>query len=308
MRLGQRMKRLWPLILMCSLNIHAQAQTGAERPSTESVVQPFPNSTVVSSSFTPQLVHDVALGILQRESGIARPEQSQIVQGSLGKSLYEIPREFSGEAVFQFFERQFSEKGYQPLFDCFGRACGSSNDWANDIFGNRLLYGPVQNQFYTVFRQQGGDQLSPFISVYVITRGNRRLYAYVEVVKPSGAGFDSSRSELIPQASDLLGTELITYPALEFQDDTIIDSVELEDLRETLSTNPDLNIYIVSHLEGEAPLASLLARSQKRAESIMALLVSRGVAASRLSAHGLGPLAPACKEQSCRNRIEIVKR
>lgn len=300
--------RFLALVAASSISVAAQGQSPDGAPATELLVQPFPNSTVVSSSFDQQVVHEVALGILQRESGVASPENSQLVNGNLGKTLYQIPKEFSGEGVFEFFTAQFAEKNYQPLFDCQGRACGSSNDWANDIFGNRLLYGPVQNQFYAAFQQSASNPFSPFISVYVITRGNRRLYAYIEVVEPIRNSLSDEIDNAPSFSEELVTSGFATLGEIRFVDDRIVDVSQLEILRNALIANPELQLYVVSHLAGEGGLKRLQERSLQRAQAIVGNLVAAGVDAGRLSAHGLGPLAPSCAEESCLSRIDIVRR
>ncbi|MFK7864080.1 MAG: DUF4892 domain-containing protein [Pseudohongiellaceae bacterium] len=296
---------VWVCISLLSFEALAQSESPVH---TESLVTPFPNSAVQSSSFVPDLVHEVALGILQRESGVARPEQARIVNGSLSKTLYEIPREYSEAAVFEFFNSQFVEREYEPLFSCSGRSCGSSNDWANDIFGNRLLYGPVQNQFYGVYQENADDSSSPYISVYVIKRGNRRLYSYIEVVEPMNPRPDEVPSEGPSLEAELLELGLVTLGELQFSNDVVRQAGQFEELVAVLNGNPELEIYIVSHLADSESLPRLLEKSQKRAESVMNVLLNEGVSGDRLSAHGLGPLAPSCQSPSCRTRIDIVRR
>lgn len=285
-----------------------QSQPLTYEHATESLVQPFPNSSVVSSSLDEDVVHEVALGILQRDSGVASPENAQLVTGNLAKTLYEIPKEFSGKAVFDFFTAQFADRNYQPLFDCSGRACGSSNDWANDIFGNRLLYGPVQNQYYGAFQQSADNSLSPFITLYVITRGNRRLYAYVEVVEPHSSTSDAGAQVVPSFSAELASSGFATLPEIQFVNDEITDDSQLELLRNALGADQDLQIYVVAHLAGSETLGRLQERSLRRAQSVVESLIASGIGASRLSAHGLGPLAPNCSTASCLTRIDIVRR
>ncbi|GIS50892.1 MAG: hypothetical protein Ct9H90mP25_3260 [Gammaproteobacteria bacterium] len=78
------------------------------------------------------------------------------------------------------------------------------------FFGNRVLYGPERNQFYSVF-DAANEGREDFIAMYIITRGNRRVYAYFEFIEPGGAEsridiFDSDTllSELQAQRSIVL--------------------------------------------------------------------------------------------------------
>lgn len=274
----------------------------------DGLMEAFPDSTVVSSSYTPAAIHQIALGILQRNSGVAQPEEVQRVSGALTKTLYEISREYSGDDVYQFFQSQFEKNSFEHLFSCTGRACGSSNDWANDIFKNRILYGPAQNQYYFAYQVSAEDQVSPFVSVYIITRGNRRLYAYVEVTEPART---TSALPIVTESAltvELLENGYSVLQGINFQDDVLVERTELETLIAVLSENPLLKVYIVSHLAGDAELEAILARTQTRADSIVRGLVAAGISPSRVSAHGLGPLVPNCTGEACRNRVEVVLR
>lgn len=270
--------------------------------------QTFPDSRTVSTTHTPNTSHQIALGILQRNSGIAAPESMRRVAGALTKVLYEIPQEYSGDDVFLFFQNLFAEKSFERLFGCSGRSCGSSNDWANDIFKNRILYGPAQNQFYLAYQESQDDRAALYVSVYIITRGNRRLYAYVEVTEPnqgpSGLRVASENSF----AKDIMERGFGTLQDIQFQYDEALAGTQLNTLIAVMNENPQLEVYVVSHLTGDVSLDVLQSRSLKRAETIVSKLVEAGISPARLSSHGIGPLAPNCTSETCRNRVDVIRR
>ena len=114
-------------------------------------------------------------------------------------------------------------ENYRKLFSCIGRECGSSNYWANDIFGNRILYGPERNQYYSVF-DAANEGREDFIAMYIITRGNRRVYAYFEFIEPGGA---QSRIDIFD--SDALLSELqaqrsVVLKNIDFENDLSLTS------------------------------------------------------------------------------------
>lgn len=268
------------------------------------LVSPFPDSELINSENNPLVTYNIALGILQRISGLSMPEETLRVQGSLTKLLYEVSREFSGNDVLTFFEEQFSNKGYEPMFECKGRSCGSSNDWANDIFGNRVLYGPAQNQFYSVYSHTS-DNISDYLSLYIITRGNRRTYAYLEIMESRRNSSRASNSEI----TKLIAQDYISIESLDFVSDTLSgDEERIDQLAALLAENPSIQLYVVGHLYASEPLEQTIARSLARAESVSQALISRGISASRLTAQGVGPLSPNCGARNCRNRIELLKR
>lgn len=88
----------------------------------------------------------------------------------------------------------------------------------------------------------------------------------------------------------------------------------LKEIAALLKKNPSLNIRLVGHTDSVGDFAHNMKLSEARAKSIMAALTNQyGVAATRLSAHGVGPLAPVSsndtEEGRAKNRrVEIVKR
>ena len=92
------------LLLQTSLVL---AQQSAIDLITDDVMEAFPESVIDSNSYTPATINQIALGILQGISGVAVPEETRRVSGALSKTLYEIPREYSGDDVYRFFQGYF---------------------------------------------------------------------------------------------------------------------------------------------------------------------------------------------------------
>ena len=64
----------------------------------------------------------------------------------------------------------------------------------------------------------------------------------------------------------------------------------------------------MGHLQAEASLDEQIARSLRRAQLVQMRLTDAGIAAERIQAQGIGPLAPYCSTGPCRQRIEAVLR
>ena len=269
----------------------------------------FPDSELVSVEFEEDVNYRLVLGRLQRTRGQVEPENSERLRGDVSKIVYEVSQEFTGDDVHQFFNEQFQGKEYSELFSCAGSACGSSNYWANDIFRNRILYGPERNQYYLALRVNNELETASHIALYIITRSNRRIYAYLEIVEVGGA---ATRVEFIATNAllNLLREQgSVVVPLLGFvADDQLSDESDLQPTADMLRSDPSVNVYLVAHLGGSEALDSLMRRSQARAELVRRQLVNMGIDAERIIAQGVGPLAPACSAGDCRDRIEIVLR
>jgi outer membrane protein OmpA-like peptidoglycan-associated protein len=86
----------------------------------------------------------------------------------------------------------------------------------------------------------------------------------------------------------------------------------IEEIVKLLKQNPALKLYVVGHTADSGSLESGLKLSGERADAIVKALVSKGVAASRLKAAGLGPYCPAAsnrtEEGKAKNRrVELVE-
>lgn len=301
------------LLLSLALLVPAPASDVQAQPDSRSLgdhplMDRFPDSELEEIEIVEDSSYRLVLGTLQRNREVVVPENSLRLRGDVTKLTYQVSQEFSGEDVYEFFRQQMQEKNYEELFSCIGRACGSSNYWANDIFGNRILYGPERNQYFVAMRTPEGAMSPAHISLYIITRANRRIYAYLEIVE------ESVSREVVAIASPELLESLnvqgsVVLPGVAFNSDTeLSDDSTLAPAVELLQSSPEQAFYIVAHLAGDGDLDTLLARSTRRAETVRQQLIAMGVQADRLIAAGVGPLAPACDVAECAERVELVLR
>ncbi len=182
-------------------------------------------------------------------------------------------------------------------FRCRGRDCGGSSQWANQIFGVSLLYGPDANQFYLA-----GEQAGELVSVYVVQRGNRRIYAHLVVLTPDEAVAVTPNQRLV-QA--LTGTGHVVVrgivPARNGELSTA-DLRRLSDIGAALQPVRNNAIYVVCHLYAPGDIDALLARAQTCAETAALALAERTDA--KFLPFAAGPMLP--REAENHSRIELV--
>ena len=184
----------------------------------------FPDSEIAGVEFDEDVNYRLVMSSLQRTRGLVSSEVSERFRGDVTKIVYEVSEEFNGQDVFNFFREQIQERNYEELFSCAGRECGSSNYWANDIFSNRILYGPERNQYYLALRAGPAVESAPHIALYIITRGNRRIYAYLEIIEVGGT---ESRIDIVSpntQLETLREQGFIIVPDVEFDEEFGINS------------------------------------------------------------------------------------
>ena len=267
----------------------------------------FPDSVINSVEYSEDVNYRLVLGSLQRTRGQVVPENSERIRGNVTRITYEVSGEFTGADVYQYYLDQIDEVNYTQLFACEGRACGSSNYWANDIFRNRILYGPERNQYYLAIRAGAGLETDPSIALYIITRGNRRLYAYLEIVEAAREPSRDDVSDIDRLTKSLQERGSVAMSGVSFgADDSLISEGELGLMVELMNQVPSLQIYLVAHLRAVGSVIELLTRSLARAKLLRQVMIDRGIDASRISAQGVGPLAPVCVGSACEQRVELV--
>jgi outer membrane protein OmpA-like peptidoglycan-associated protein len=270
--------------------------------------QRFTDSHIVDYRNLPDTTYTLVLGRMQRVDGRVTPGNSQRLQGALTRITYEIPAAYTAEDVYTFFRQQLLRGSETALFVCQGRACGSSNFWANEVFSNRVLYGPEANQYYLAANPvAGAEDRNIYAALYVVTRANRRVYAHLDILElPSDAIASVAVSpEALLQRLQREGS--VVMPGLSFDnDDKLLENAGVELAVRVLRNNPLLRIYVVGHLYESGDLEALTERSQTRAMQIRQALVDAGIGSDRIIAQGVGPLAPACSSRPCEQRIELV--
>jgi outer membrane protein OmpA-like peptidoglycan-associated protein len=325
----QFLSRLLPLVILLVFfpSVSAAQSEVVVGFSDHALISGFADSEIIERELQTDINYRIILGALERVRGEVIPEDSKRLRGDVTKITYEVSQEFTGGDVYAFYQEQLTAKNYEVLYSCGGRECGSSNYWANDIFRNRILYGPERNQHFIAFRAIPALEESPYFSVYIITRVNRKIYAYIEIVEPAGTEepeqiavtVEIEEPQIPEQLSSVAGSNFlqrlqekgsVILPPISFQsNDRLAGPADVESLVSALNSDQELSVYVVAHLkqDGQA-LQELMQKSLVRANSLRQALIAAGIDARRIEAAGVGPLAPSCANGDCKERIEIVLR
>jgi hypothetical protein len=267
----------------------------------------FPGAVIAQYSVQPDSNYRLALGRLQRVNGRVTAGREERIQGTLTRITYQIPSGFNGAEVFEHFLRGITPDNSE-LFRCQGRACGSSNFWANDILSNRVLYGPEQEQFYAALAaSNAAGENTRYYVLYVITRGNRSVYAHLDIVDVAMA--DPLEAPETPEAfmERLQQDGSVIVRGISFDEqDALLETEGLALAAQALQLASQLQVFVVAHLRGTDDIDVLLERSRLRAGQVVEQLQQAGVDAARLRAEGVGPLSPVCAQAPCSDRVEIV--
>ncbi len=233
--------------------------------------------------------------------------------------------------VMEGYRTRLAALGYQPIFDCANAACGGFDF----RFAAQLLPPPAMLIDTADFAQLSAgraaeDGTETFVSV-LVSRLLGAVHIQTVIVAPGDPGLmitpapepDAAAQPVIlaQDEKSLLDrlTEFGHVPVqgLVFETGGAAlsegSAPALEILARFLSRNPGLAVVIVGHSDNQGSLDANIALSKRRAETVRAALIERGVAAGRLEAHGVGYLAPVSTNatdagRTLNRRVELVLR
>lgn len=225
--------------------------------------------------------------------------EGERVSGALRRVTYRVPDGARLADVIAFYERMVAAISPGVAFSCRGPDCGRSTVWANDVFGVAELNAPNRNQFYLAapVTVDGTERL---IALYIVQRGNRRIYAHVDSVTPD-TPLALARGETVVDALSRDG--YATLEGVEPDAAGGLDASDLAALGEAAAVLAEARLtglHLVCHLFGDGPVEALLAAAEACATAAAEALADDGVTAVP---HGIGPLAP---RGGARARVELV--
>lgn len=98
--------------------------------------------------------------------------------------------------------------------------------------------------------------------------------------------------------------ENIVNFAFDSSDLTSVAKQNLDKLATVLINNPDTNINIYGHTDSKGSDSYNLALSERRANAVKSYLISKGIAASRMYAKGMGEAEPVADNNTDAGRAE----
>ncbi|MCW8196423.1 DUF4892 domain-containing protein [Proteobacteria bacterium 005FR1] len=276
----------------------------------DDLVTPYPRSEMVDRSNRSVVDYLLATDAVRKVGGRWAPEESLRKAGELTRLTFQIPEGHGPQEVFRFYRERLAGLDARAIYLCSERNCGSSNSWANDVFGVKQLYGLDQYQYYGIFEVVDESDRLNYVVVYTIRRGNDRVYAHLEWLRTnegSAASVPPNPNAIVEQLRE---QGYYDVPGLRLEEGRLVIQEEhLSALAQALRSNPRLSLHVVGHDYGRRPLATQMERSQSFAETLVGKLKDKGVKTERLKAHGVGGLVPTRITAGKRQRdfrVELV--
>ena len=293
-------KKLFSLCLLLSAFGLSPLATAA---TPEVMPEPFPQSSLETTTTIRSPGHLVLFSPVREVNDQIRSESLARLPVEGEGRLYEIARDSSREKARDHYRGQLQARGAQIMFECSGIACGRSNVWANQIFGQRVLYGRDATQDYLIAGTTESDGSRWLTLVYTVTRGNLREYAWIEhlAVDPGamvpGLGSVNSR---------IRGPVVVPWQGgVTYRFDW--SATERRRISEWASDDEATVILTgFAALGADETVEEAMSRAAEATESLSEVLSKTGVAAARQKLIIVGPGVPIADPDRQGDRVEVT--
>ena len=295
---------LWLLCCCTSPIILAQTDSGEELLASDIA---FPGSQSLRSEQSDGIeTYEFILSPVQSAARKLQIDESLRLPARLRRETWELPGNATFEEIRDHLREALRAYGFVTLFECQGRDCGRSSLWANQVWELSLLYGPDTSQFYLAMHNQ---ELGLLASLYLVQRGNRRIYANLDLITPVEMPRFETSSRMSTQLREagwvrLSGVLPSTSWLRGLRTDISDEAREaLTLVAEQLRSFQGETLYVVCHLYGSGSSQELIEASTRWAGLVARQLDAEG--GPKLVPFGVGPLSPR-PGQAGGNRIELV--
>lgn len=236
--------------------------------------------------------------------------QSQRLQGKVTEIQYISPAGRSVLEVYRNYEAALKQAGFEILFACNAAQCGTGSkrvEGLEDIFA-----GYANTRVLTArLARPAGDV---YVALHMPAAGGKTIINIIEV-KPMATGMVAVNAAALGNDIGRLGHVAIYGIFFDTGKAEIKPESEptLTEISKLLQQDAALKVHVVGHTDSVGDLPMNMDLSRRRAIAVVQALAGKyGIAAGRLRADGVGPLAPVASNDSeegrtKNRRVELVK-
>lgn len=270
--------------------------------------------------------------------GKVKPYESATVEGKLRTLYYKTPENMSTLEVLRNYEQELKGAGFDILHSGLGEEIeteGYNNQIAREILDMTGTYGTPEEKSQWPFQHTNekdagyiaakkvGDTGEIYASVYVVPNTQKdwlgipigRTLVRLDVceVKERTQRMELVQSTEMADKINLNGRVALYGILFDFDKASIRPDSDptLNEIAKLLQEKPALNILVVGHTDATGSFDYNRSLSQRRAESVVASLVSKGVSSERLFPVGVSFASPVAvnttEDGRAKNRrVELV--
>ncbi len=293
------MMPLKPFSLIALLFVFTPVQASE----TEIGLPPFPQGTIERSTEVENEDVRVFTSTVREVGGELRASDEIRRDLSGIRRNIGVGRNYTVSELETHYRAMLNEREATILFSCDGRSCGSSNVWANRVFGESRLYGRDDQQAYIVSAWLDTQNRIQLNTLYLVQRGNRQVYAYEQAFR-------------LPEGERLSGVDLderrVFGPVIIRWEDPDSPSMRAgsEDYRRVTDLASDHEggtLYLIgfSHLE-KGSLDEVMSQTESAVSILKGVLSDRGISSDRMKSKVVGPLVQTSEAGRIGRRIEVM--
>ncbi len=223
----------------------------------------------------------------------AKEYKTRMLEGKVTRILYTNPPERSVLELYRNYENALKSEGAEILYSC---------NQANMECTDRYVGATIRTQFgihgignksgrYMFAKLEQEDQTA-YLALSV---GDRNTDVHVVEMKKMETGKVTINLEALAEGLDKQGYVIVEGIYFDTDKATLKASSDpaLVEVSRLLTSRPELGLYVVGHTDMQGSLGHNMSLSKGRAQAVITALAEKhGIDASRLEAHGVGPLAP----------------
>jgi outer membrane protein OmpA-like peptidoglycan-associated protein len=238
--------------------------------------------------------------------------QGKAIEGTVTRIVYTNPSDRSTLEIFRNYRQALADAGGKILYECELDACGKA--YARSAWNrfNGLFAASDGDPRYLAAQVTKGD-VHAFVALMV---GKQRTQLDVIEVKAMDTGLVAVDADAL--AKDIAKAGSVRVYGILFDLDKADIRPEskptLEAIAGLLKQQPGLSLFVVGHTDSSGEFEHNMTLSAARARAVAtAITRDHGIAAARLAAHGVGPLAPVAPNttddgRQLNRRVELVAR
>ncbi len=262
------------------------------------------------------------------------PVSSTTLEGPRTRVIYLVPGDRSPLEVIRNYEAELTEAGYETLYSCGKQECGPVSAMSQYLYPRDAQLKTLGRVTAAVFSLPRDDQRY-LLATHPQTGRSVSIYAAFETFDHFPQLYEKTlvlmdvidgkpltrRMEFVSaeeMALSLSAEGRVSLYGVQFAHDSDALTPEsdptLKEIAKFLAATPDRQVFIVGHTDMTGGYDYNIDLSKRRAASVVTALTKRyGVAASRLQAAGIGPLAPVAENlteegRALNRRVELVQR
>lgn len=262
-----------------------------------------------------------ALGPATRDSEHSKPLE---VEGRTTRILYMAPEGRTAVEVYRNYDRSLQRAGFEEMYRCTAGECGRLFKYIQPHGSELYEYafkGFVRDWEYAALklsRPEGDVYVGLHVAIHESPHNwlEERVVTRLDVIEVEAMEGEMVTVDAAAMREDITSTGKAVLYGIHFETDaatlTSDSDATLEEIATLLGDDPGLKLHVVGHTDDVGTLEYNLDLSSRRAAAVRAALTERfGIAAERLVANGVGPLAPVASNESeqgraLNRRVELV--